>query len=153
MSTTTVTAAQVTMAAQAALTPESAQVAQSAQPTTQAEGCKAPREVLGLVADKWSLLVVSTLGDGPRRFTELKRGIDGISQRMLTVTLRSLERDGLLTRTVYEVMPPHVSYRLTPMGADLLQAAAPLIEWSTRNRPRIDAARAGYDARPAAWTG
>ena len=105
------------------------------------------------MADKWSLLVVSTLGDGPRRFTELKRGIDGISQRMLTVTLRSLERDGLLTRTVYEVMPPHVSYRLTPMGADLLQAAAPLIEWSTRNRPRIDAARAEYDARPAVWTG
>ncbi len=149
MSTTTVTSAQVTVAEQAESAVASAQPAR----ITQVEGCKAPREVLGLVADKWSLLVVSTLGDGSRRFTELKRGIDGISQRMLTVTLRSLERDGLLTRTVYEVMPPHVSYRLTPMGADLLQAAAPLIEWSTRSRPRVEAARAEYDARPAAWTG
>jgi DNA-binding HxlR family transcriptional regulator len=149
MSTTTATSAQVTAATQAAPAPSASPAAQP----TQSEGCKAPREVLGLVADKWSLLVVSTLGDGSRRFTELKRLIDGISQRMLTVTLRSLERDGLLTRTVYEVMPPHVSYRLTPMGADLLQAAAPLIEWSTRSRPRVEAARAEYDARPAPWTG
>src|ERR1035437_6447273 len=67
------------------------------------------REVLDLVADKWSLYVVSYLGDGPRRFTELKRGIDGISQRMLTVTLRGLERDGIIERTVYQVMPPHVA--------------------------------------------
>src|SRR5665647_2488662 len=74
------------------------------------------REVLDLVADKWSLYTVSYLGDGPRRFTELKRGIDGISQRMLTVTLRGLERDGILIRTVYQVMPPHVAYELTPMG-------------------------------------
>jgi DNA-binding HxlR family transcriptional regulator len=109
-------------------------------------GCRA-REVLELVADKWSLYVVSCLGTGPRRFTELKRGIDGISQRMLTVTLRGLERDGILTRTVYEVMPPHVSYELTPMGATLLQATAPLIEWSTQHLARIDAARAEYDTR------
>jgi DNA-binding HxlR family transcriptional regulator len=109
-------------------------------------GCRA-REVLELVADKWSLYVVAFLGDGPRRFTELKRGIDGISQRMLTVTLRGLERDGILTRTVHEVMPPHVSYQLTAMGTTLLQATAPLIEWSSRHLDLIDAARAGYDAR------
>jgi DNA-binding HxlR family transcriptional regulator len=109
-------------------------------------GCRA-REVLDLVADKWSLYVVAQLGDGPRRFTELKRGIDGISQRMLTVTLRGLERDGILTRTVYEVMPPHVSYRLTPMGTTLLQATSPLIAWSSENLARIDQARADYDAR------
>ncbi len=108
--------------------------------------CRA-REVLDLVADKWSLYVVSCLGTGPRRFTELKRSIDGISQRMLTVALRGLERDGILTRTVYQVMPPHVSYQLTPMGTTLLQATAPLIEWSTQHLTRIDAARADYDAR------
>ena len=109
-------------------------------------GCRA-REVLDLVADKWSLYVVAFLGDGPRRFTELKRGIDGVSQRMLTVTLRGLERDGILTRTVYEVMPPHVSYQLTAMGTTLLQATAPLIEWSSRHLDSIDAARTAYDAR------
>lgn len=108
--------------------------------------CRA-RDVLDLVADKWSLYVVSYLGDGPRRFTQLRRGIDGISQRMLTVTLRGLERDGILTRTVWEVMPPHVTYQLTPMGASLLQATAPLIAWSTQHVARMDEARAAYDAR------
>jgi DNA-binding HxlR family transcriptional regulator len=105
------------------------------------------REVLDLVADKWSLYVVAYLGEQPRRFTELKRGIDGISQRMLTVTLRGLERDGILTRTVYEVMPPNVSYDLTPLGRSLLTATGPLIAWSTQNLPTIDAARAVYDSR------
>jgi DNA-binding HxlR family transcriptional regulator len=109
-------------------------------------GCR-PREVLDLVGDKWSLLVVRNLKDGPRRFTELKRSIDGISQRMLTVTLRSLERDGILTRTVYNVMPPNVSYRLTPMGTSLREATAPLLEWSIQHLSLIDAARAEYDVR------
>ncbi|ALV31170.1 helix-turn-helix domain-containing protein [Streptomyces sp. CdTB01] len=106
------------------------------------------REVLDIVGDKWSLLVVRNLRQGPRRFTELKRAIDGISQRMLTVTLRSLERDGILTRTVRNVMPPHVSYELTPMGKTLRQATAPLLEWSITHLADIDAARARYDARP-----
>ena len=105
------------------------------------------REVLDLVADKWSLYVVRYLRDGPRRFTELKRGIDGISQRMLTVTLRGLERDGIIDRTVYNVMPPNVSYALTPMGTTLLQATTPLIDWSVQHLPAIDASRASYDAR------
>ena len=120
----------------------------AAQPSPPAapSACRV-REVLDLVADKWSLYVVSFLGDQPRRFTELKRGIDGISQRMLTVTLRGLERDGIVTRTVHEVMPPHVSYQLTPLGRSLLDATAPLIEWSTENLPTIDAARAHYDTR------
>jgi DNA-binding HxlR family transcriptional regulator len=108
------------------------------------------REVLDLVADKWSLYVVAYLGDRPRRFTELKRGVEGISQRMLTVTLRGLERDGILTRTVHEVMPPHVSYQLTPLGRSLLTATAPLIDWSTQNLPRIDTARATFDQRRSA---
>jgi DNA-binding HxlR family transcriptional regulator len=112
--------------------------------------CDAPRAriVLDLIGDKWSLLVVRGLRHGPRRFTELKRDIDGISQRMLTVTLRGLERDGILTRTVRNIMPPHVSYELTPMGATLREVAAPLLAWSVAHLPDIDAARAAYDARP-----
>lgn len=105
------------------------------------------RVVLDIVGDKWSLLVVRNLSQGPRRFTELKRAIDGISQRMLTVTLRSLERDGILLRTVHNVMPPHVSYELTPMGRTLRQATAPLLTWSIEHLALIDTARAEYDAR------
>jgi DNA-binding HxlR family transcriptional regulator len=115
-------------------------------PQSQADACRT-REVLDIVGDKWSLLVVRRLSQGPRRFTELKREVDGISQRMLTVTLRSLERDGILTRTVRNVMPPHVSYELTPMGTTLRTAALPLLEWSITHLAHIDAARAGYDAR------
>ncbi|MFJ2952082.1 winged helix-turn-helix transcriptional regulator [Streptomyces sp. NPDC087226] len=105
------------------------------------------RVVLDIVGDKWSLLVVRSLRDGPRRFTELSRAIDGISRRMLTVTLRGLERDGILTRTVHNVMPPHVSYELTEMGRTLRAATAPLLEWSVAHLARIDDARAAYDAR------
>jgi DNA-binding HxlR family transcriptional regulator len=124
----------------------------TAQPAEQdGDQCR-PRMVLGIVGDKWSLLVVRNLRLGPRRFTELKREIDGISQRMLTVTLRSLERDGILTRTVHNVMPPHVSYELTPMGRTLREAAAPLLEWSIAHLDRIDAARAEYDARAESQT-
>lgn len=112
----------------------------------QTPACRA-REVLDLVADKWSLHVVAMLGDGPLRFTELRRVVEGISQRMLTVTLRGLERDGVLTRTVRQVMPPNVSYALTPLGASLLDIVTPLISWSTENLPRIDAARAAFDQR------
>lgn len=106
------------------------------------------RAVLDIVGDKWSLLVVRNLSQGPRRFTELKRAVDGISQRMLTVTLRGLERDGILTRTVRSVMPPHVSYELTLMGRTLREATAPLLEWSITHLAHIDEARAAYDARP-----
>ncbi|MFD7660598.1 winged helix-turn-helix transcriptional regulator [Actinosynnema sp. NPDC059797] len=112
----------------------------------QDDACRT-RVVLDIVGDKWSLLVVRTLRNGPRRFTELKREIDGISQRMLTVTLRGLERDGILTRTVHNAMPPHVSYELTPMGRTLREATAPLLEWSVAHLADIDAARADYDSR------
>ncbi|MFD6619561.1 winged helix-turn-helix transcriptional regulator [Streptomyces albidoflavus] len=111
-----------------------------------ADACRA-RVVLGIVGDKWSLLVVRSLRHGPRRFSELKKDVDGISQRMLTVTLRGLERDGILTRTVHQVMPPHVSYELTDMGVTLREAAARLLEWSLAHLARIDDARAAYDAR------
>ncbi|WP_217197015.1 winged helix-turn-helix transcriptional regulator [Streptomyces buecherae] len=116
-------------------------------PATGPDDACRTRVVLHIVGDKWSLLVVRQLKDGPRRFTELKRAIDGISQRMLTVKLRSLERDGILTRTVHNVMPPHVSYELTEMGGTLREATAPLLEWSVAHLSRIDEARAAYDAR------
>jgi DNA-binding HxlR family transcriptional regulator len=111
-----------------------------------AQGCRA-REVIDLVADKWSLGVVDTLGAGPKRFSELKRSIAGISQKMLTVTLRGLERDGIVTRTVYAVMPPNVTYELTAMGRTLLAATNPLIRWSLQNISAIDEARADFDSR------
>jgi DNA-binding HxlR family transcriptional regulator len=117
-----------------------------ASPLSGPNGCRA-REVLDLVADKWSLAVVDTLGAGPMRFSELKRAIGGISQRMLTVTLRGLERDGILTRTVYAVMPPNVTYELTDMGRTLLDATDPLVRWSLQNIPAIDEARAEFDSR------
>jgi DNA-binding HxlR family transcriptional regulator len=116
------------------------------RPAQQDNACRA-RVVLGIVGDKWSLLIVRNLRQGPRRFTELKRDTDGISQRMLTVTLRSLERDGILTRTVHNVMPPHVSYELTPMGKTLREATAPLLEWTITHLAHIDAARTEYDGR------
>ena len=102
-----------------------------------------------LIEDKWSLLAVSLLGPGPRRFTELKRGLGDISQRMLTVTLRNLERDGIIARTVIAVMPPHVEYRLTEMGVTLLDAIQPMLAWGRENVARVEESRTAYDGRPA----
>ena len=104
------------------------------------------RDLLDRIGDKWSLLVVELLGEGTRRFTELKRDIDGISQRMLTRTLRQLERDGLVSRTVHPVVPPRVDYALTPLGAILLEAIGPLVAWTRTHRGEIVTARATYDA-------
>jgi DNA-binding HxlR family transcriptional regulator len=113
----------------------------------------AVRDVLDRLGDKWSLLVVELLGAGTQRFTELSRDVDGISQRMLTLTLRRLERDGLVHRTVHPVVPPRVDYELTSLGRSLLDAIAPLVAWARRHRDDIAAARADYDARPADPTG
>jgi DNA-binding HxlR family transcriptional regulator len=113
--------------------------------------CRAS-EVLGRVGDKWSLQVIFSLGEGARRFTDLKRGIDGISQRMLTVTLRGLERDGIVTRTMYPVMPPRVDYALTPMGRTLLDVACGLIGWVHEHLDEIETARDAYDARESEGT-
>ena len=109
------------------------------------DACRA-REILDRVADKWSLYVISVLGDGEHRFSELKRSIDGISQRMLTVTLRGLERDGIVTRTIYSAMPPNIAYRLTAMGVTLWDATAPLVGWAHAHLGDIDAARRNYDS-------
>jgi DNA-binding HxlR family transcriptional regulator len=105
------------------------------------------RDLLDRLADKWSLLVVELLGHGTRRFTELRRDIDGISQRMLTVTLRQLERDGMVHRTVHPVIPPRVDYELTPLGVTLLDTIQPLVAWTRAHRDEIAAARLDYDRR------
>jgi DNA-binding HxlR family transcriptional regulator len=110
--------------------------------------CRA-RDVLDRVGDKWSVYVISLLGDGPRRFTDLQRTIDGISQRMLTVTLRGLERDGIMSRKVYAVVPPRVEYDLTSSGHTLLETVRQLLEWADEHTGDIDAARVRYDTRPA----
>ena len=115
-------------------------------PAGQPASCRA-REVLQRVGDKWSMYVIDLLGRGTMRFTELHRGIDGITSRMLTVTLRGLERDGIVTRTIHPVIPPRVEYALTPMGRTLLDTIGQLVSWADSHLNEIDAARASYDAR------
>src|ERR1700756_5374059 len=105
------------------------------------------RAVLDRVGDKWSIYVVDRLGGGQLRFSELLRGIDGITARMLTVTLRGLERDGIVTRTIHPVIPPRVEYALTPMGRTLLDTIGQLVTWADSHLSEIDAARTAYDAR------
>ena len=105
------------------------------------------RSVLDRIGDKWAIYVVDRLGGGPRRFSELLRGIDGITARMLTVTLRGLERDGILTRTVHASAPPRVDYALTPLGETLLSAIGQLVSWADMYLPEIEAAQAAYDGR------
>jgi DNA-binding HxlR family transcriptional regulator len=106
------------------------------------------REILARVGDKWSVYVIHVLGDaGTLRFNALRSRVNGISQRMLTVTLRGMERDGLVTRTVYPEVPPRVEYALTRLGATLRQLVRGLVEWSGAHLAEVDAARAAYDAR------
>ncbi len=111
---------------------------------SQPAGCRA-REVLERIGDKWSVYVVHLLGAGTLRFSELRRQIEGITPRMLTVTVRSLERDGLVSRTVYPVVPPRVEYALTPLGETLLEAVTGLLVWADAHLGDIDAARTRYD--------
>ena len=112
--------------------------------------CQSVSEILARVGDKWTVLVVSLLGGGPMRFSELRRTIDGISQKMLTTTLRNLERDGFVTRTVFPTVPPRVDYELTELGRDLLAPVKGLAEWAIANRERVDAARRRFDERNGA---
>ena len=105
-------------------------------------------EVLTRIGDKWSVHVIHMLGHaGTLRFNELRRGIEGISQRMLTVTLRGLERDGLVERAVYAEVPPRVEYSLTALGKTLRESVRLLVKWSSTHLTEVDAARARYDAR------
>ena len=111
-----------------------------------AEDCRAVSEVLSRVGDKWTVLVVSTLGDGAKRFNELRKALGSISQRMLTLTLRGLERDGLVTRTVFPTVPPKVEYELTDLGRSLLDPVSGLGLWARQNRAAIQTARQKFDA-------
>jgi len=110
-----------------------------------AENCRAVSEVLARVGDKWTVLVVWTLGDGTKRFNELRRALGSISQRMLTLTLRGLERDGLVSRTVFPTIPPRVDYALTPLGRSLLEPVQALGVWARQNRTAILDARLRFD--------
>lgn len=108
--------------------------------------CSAMRHVLERIGSKWTLIVVSVLSHGPRRFNQLRRELDGVSQRMLTLTLRNLERDGLISRTVFASVPPQVEYALTGLGHSLYGAAEGLLDWADAHSPELDQARAAFDA-------
>ncbi len=109
--------------------------------------CTAVSEMLSRIGDKWTVLVVSYLGEGPMRFNELRKGIGNISQKMLTATLRNLERDGFVRRTVTPTRPPQVEYALTELGECLLGPVSALACWTVDNMDRIAAARAEYDTK------
>jgi DNA-binding HxlR family transcriptional regulator len=119
-------------------------------PDPQHADCRGVASVLARVGDKWSVFVIMMLFDGPKRFNEIKRLIDGISQRMLTLTLRGLERDGLVTRTIFPTIPPRVDYELTDLGRGLSQPVIALGEWAKAHQTEIATARARFDARQEA---
>ena len=108
--------------------------------------CQTISSLLSRIGDKWSVLVVSTLGSGSRRFNQLRREIPSVSQRMLTLTLRNLERDGLVSRTVTPTIPPRVDYELTPLGRSLEGPIGRLQQWALDNVGAIDEAQARYDS-------
>ncbi|WP_269930579.1 winged helix-turn-helix transcriptional regulator [Aminobacter sp. HY435] len=110
------------------------------------EDCRAVSDILQRVGDKWTVLVVGKLGDGPMRFNELRHAIGGISQKMLTTTLRGLERDGFVSRTVFATIPPRVDYELTDLGRELLVPVFALGEWARLNQDRVSEARMKFDA-------
>jgi DNA-binding HxlR family transcriptional regulator len=103
------------------------------------------RGVLDRISDKWSTLLVMTLADGPKRFNQLRREVPDISQKMLTQTLRDLQRDGMVARRVFDTKPPSVEYRLTPLGASIIVPLGFLIQWANENHPQINAARVEFD--------
>ena len=110
------------------------------------DDCRAVSEVLARVGDKWTILVVNELGSGPRRFNEIRKALGSISQRMLTLTVRGLERDGLVTRTVFPTIPPKVEYELTALGRSLLVPVSGIGLWARQNRAAIQKARQRFDA-------
>jgi DNA-binding HxlR family transcriptional regulator len=113
------------------------------------EDCRNLSSILARVGDKWTVLIVVLLGDGPKRFNEIKRMVGGISQRMLTFTLRGLERDGLVTRTVFPTTPPRVEYELTKLGSTLWKAVEPLSSWARTHLSEILTSRKQFDGDSA----
>ena len=108
--------------------------------------CRTISTLLSRIGDKWTVLVVQTLGEGPRRFNELRREIPSVSQRMLTLTLRNLERDGLVSRTVTPTIPPRVDYELTELGQSLQKPICGLASWAMENVDKIHAAQSRFDS-------
>ncbi len=119
-------------------------------PDPNTEDCRALSSILARVGDKWTVLIVVLLGDGPKRFNEIKRMVGGISQRMLTFTLRGLERDGLVNRTVLPTAPPRVDYELTKLGGTLWQAVEPLSSWARAHMGEILTSRERFGRKDAA---
>jgi DNA-binding HxlR family transcriptional regulator len=115
-------------------------------PDPNTEDCRALGSILARVGDKWTVLIVVLLGDGPKRFNEIKRMVGGISQRMLTFTLRGLERDGLITRTVFPTTPQRVDYELTKLGGTLWEAVEPLGSWARTHLSEILTSRQRFDS-------
>jgi DNA-binding HxlR family transcriptional regulator len=113
----------------------------STEPQQLPADCRRAADVLARVGDKWTILLLMVLGDRRMRFTELHRAINGISQRMLTVTLRNLEHDGILIRTIYPTIPPRVEYELSDRGRSLKLALAPIGKWVMENQTDIEEAR------------
>ena len=114
------------------------------------DDCRAVSEVLSRVGDKWTILVVGELGQGRKRFNEIRRALGSISQRMLTLTLRGLERDGLVTRTVFPTVPSRVDYELTKLGRSLLEPVSGIGLWARQNREHIEEARRRFDTTAGA---
>jgi DNA-binding HxlR family transcriptional regulator len=112
-----------------------------------AGACQSVAPILSHIGDKWSILVVMLLGAGPRRFNDIKRSVPGISQRMLTLTLRNLERDGLVTRTMFPTIPPRVDYELTALGHSVRAPVQVLVDWVQTHLTEIEAARVKFDRR------
>jgi DNA-binding HxlR family transcriptional regulator len=120
--------------------------AHDVKPDAYRKGC-ASRTVLDVVANKWVHLVVCALRHGPKRFGELRRQLDGVTQKMLTQTVRALERDGLITRTLYPTIPPRVDYELTDLGRQVAALLDNILVWSEQHSAEITAARARYDSQ------
>ena len=122
----------------------------AAAPAIDGAACEGIGKVLARIGDRWTMIVISQLGEGPKRFNELRRGIDGVSQRMLTLTLKNLERDGLVSRTVTPSVPPRVDYALTDLGRSMLGPVQALGRWALDNLEEMDGARSRFDEREKA---
>jgi len=109
------------------------------------ESCRAVADVLARIGDKWTVYIVRLLAGGPMRFSEMRRAVSAISQRMLSLTLRGLERDGLVTRTVTPSIPPRVDYELTPKGLTLIEPLKAVGQWAIANRDYVESSRMKYD--------
>jgi DNA-binding HxlR family transcriptional regulator len=116
--------------------------------------CRAVAQTLARIGDKWTVLIIGTLSEGPLRYNEIRRAVSGISQRMLTLTLKGLEQDGLVSRTVYPTVPPRVEYQLTDLGQSLTVPLRGIYDWATKHRHAMEVARNGYARRrPATMVG